>query len=51
MKHIKRYLWFIWKSQDFMEGYNPVWVFFRSLYLGIGFCKRMSQDDKMYKHS
>ncbi len=42
MKNIKNYLWFIIESQSFMKGHNPMWVFFKSLWLGIGFCKNMN---------
>ncbi|GED95567.1 hypothetical protein LBSP_21270 [Lentilactobacillus buchneri subsp. silagei] len=43
MKTIKRYLWFIYKSQSYMQGYNPIWIFFESLCLGIGFCKSFNK--------
>ncbi|EPH98175.1 hypothetical protein D920_01733 [Enterococcus faecalis 13-SD-W-01] len=41
MKTINNYFWFIRESQAFMQGYNPVVVFFKSLYKGFGFCKMM----------
>lgn len=41
MKRIKWYLWFIKESQDYMRGYNPIVIFFQSLYKGFGFTKDM----------
>lgn len=39
---IELYLWFIKESQSFCYGTeNPLIIFFKSLYLGIGFVKDM----------
>lgn len=39
MRNIKNYFWFIKKSQKYMNGYNSIYVFFKSLLLGFKFCK------------
>lgn len=45
-ENIKNYTWFIKESQSYMHGYNPVIVFFKSLWLGIGFCKDMNKSNR-----
>ena len=44
MQWIKDYLWFIKESQKYMEGYNKVIVFIKSLYKGIDFSNSMKKD-------
>lgn len=43
MNNIKLYFWFIGASQDFMKGYNPVKVFFQSIFKGFGFVRLMNR--------
>lgn len=43
MKCLNNYVWFIRESQKYMRGYNPVVVFFLSLYKGVGFCKDLAK--------
>lgn len=43
MKVVKDYIWFIKESQSYMKGHNPVLVFLKSLFLGVGFCRNMKK--------
>lgn len=47
MEAIKIYIDFIKLSQSFMAGYNPIIVFIKSLYKGIGYTKEMLKWAKM----
>lgn len=49
MQNIKDYFWFVKKSQDYMEGYNKVLVFFASLILGFKFIKLQNDFKKNVK--
>ena len=47
VKWVKYYLWFIKTSEAFMQGYNPIKIFFQSLYKGIKFSNESCVYDKL----